>query len=153
MAKKRRNTTYDKFNKIIQLIENEGFSLKKALRIIDFSSATFDSIIDEEEDKLNQYTRAREKRTELIFEEMLEIANTPCEAVTTTIRDDGRIEQTKFDNVQHRRLQIETRKWMLGKMQPKKYGDKIDVTTDGEKLPTTSNAITIEIVKPTELDE
>ena len=25
--------------------------------------------------------------------------------------------------IEHRRLQIETRKWMLGRMAPKKYGD------------------------------
>ena len=26
--------------------------------------------------------------------------------------------------IEHRRLQIETRKWLLGKMAPKKYSDK-----------------------------
>jgi hypothetical protein len=27
----------------------------------------------------------------------------------------------------HRRLQIDARKWMLGKLNPKKYGDKLEV--------------------------
>jgi hypothetical protein len=35
---------------------------------------------------------------------------------------------------------------MLGKMQPKKYGEKLDLTSGGDKI--TSNDIKIEIVKP-----
>lgn len=153
MAKKRRNVTYEKFDKVIQLIENEGLSLRKALSIVKFSSDTFDCIIDEDENKMKRYARAREKRADLLFENILEIARQPSEGITTTIKDDGRVETTKFDNVQRSKAEIDAIKWMLGKMQPKKYGDKLDVTTDGEKLPATSNAITIEIVKPTELDE
>jgi hypothetical protein len=147
MAKKRRNVTYEKFDKVIQLIENEGFSLRKACLTTKMSFQVFDGICSEDEEKNKHYTRAKEKRTELIFEEMLEIANTPCEAITTTIRDDGRTEQTKFDNVQHRRLQIDTRKWMLGKLQPKKYGDKLDLTSDGKEMKNTPN-MTITIVPP-----
>ena len=41
------------------------------------------------------------------------------------------------DVIQRDRLRVDARKWMLGKMQPKKYGDKLDVTSDGEKISTT----------------
>ena len=44
------------------------------------------------------------------------------------------MEITKADMIQHRRLQIDARKWVLAKMNPKKYGDKVDLTSDGEKL-------------------
>lgn len=30
-----------------------------------------------------------------------------------------------------RRVAIEARKWLLGKRQPKKYGDKVDLTSNG----------------------
>ena len=32
----------------------------------------------------------------------------------------------------HRKLQIDTRKWMLSKMLPKIYGDKLELTGDKE---------------------
>lgn len=38
--------------------------------------------------------------------------------------------------VQARRLQVDTRKWYLSKVLPKLYGDKLDLTSGGEKLPT-----------------
>ena len=39
------------------------------------------------------------------------------------------------DDVQRARLIIDTRKWALSKQIPKKYGDKIDVTSGGKELP------------------
>ena len=36
---------------------------------------------------------------------------------------------TSDDTIQHRRLQVDSHKWMLGKMNPKKYSDKIQVDT------------------------
>lgn len=32
------------------------------------------------------------------------------------------------------RLQVDTRKWIASKLKPRKYGDKLDMTSDGEKL-------------------
>jgi hypothetical protein len=32
------------------------------------------------------------------------------------------------------KLQIDARKWKASKLAPKKYGDKMDLTTDGEKI-------------------
>ena len=47
----------------------------------------------------------------------------------------------------HRRLQVDARKWMLGKLNPKKYGEKLDVTSDGEKLNTPS-VVNVKIIEP-----
>jgi len=79
-----------------------------------------------EEDKkpfLEQYTRAREVQADAIFEEMFEIA------------DDGSNDWTKEDEgyrqngeaIQRSRLRIDQRKWAIGRMAPKKYGDKLNV--------------------------
>jgi hypothetical protein len=40
------------------------------------------------------------------------------------------------EDVARARLKIDVLKWQLSKEEPKKYGDKLDVTSDGEKLPT-----------------
>lgn len=67
-----------------------------------------------DEDFSNNYARAKDERAEFHFEECLEIAD-----------------NASVDDVQNARLRIDTRKWMLGKMAPKKYGDKIDVGVSG----------------------
>jgi hypothetical protein len=36
--------------------------------------------------------------------------------------------------VQRHRLQIDTRRWMLSKMLPKVFGDKVDLTSGGQQL-------------------
>lgn len=68
-----------------------------------------------------QYARARELQADTLFDECLEIANTPVMGVETKTNADG-VETKEGDMIQHRRLQIDTRKWMAGKMRPKKYG-------------------------------
>lgn len=78
----------------------------------------------------SQYTRAREIGYAKMADEILEIANTPKEGVTVKQNDKG-LETRKGDMIEHRRLQVDTRKWLLSKALPKVYGDKIDVQHGG----------------------
>lgn len=65
----------------------------------------------------DKYAKASDTRTENKFDEIEEIAkNEP--------------------DVARARLMVDTRKWYLSKIVPKKYGEKLDLTTGGEKLPT-----------------
>ena len=70
----------------------------------------------EYKDFRDNYARATDDRAESIFEEMLEIAD-GAEAETASIAK--------------ARLQIDARKWILGKMNPKKYSDKQQVEHTG----------------------
>lgn len=75
-----------------------------------------------------QYARAREEQADKIFDELLEIA------------DDGRndwIEKEQGSVVDHEhvsrsKLRIDTRKWMLARMAPKKYGDATNIKLSGD---------------------
>lgn len=81
-------------------------------------------------DFASQYARACEVRADEVFDEMLEIA------------DDA------TGDVNHRRLQIDTRKWSLSRMAPKKYGDKLAIG-GAEDLPPvqTEDRTAAEIVR------
>ena len=80
----------------------------------------------------DQYARAREAQADVLFDEILDIANTPIEGTKTKVNKDGEvIEVSKGDMIEHRRLQIDARKWMAGKLRPKVYGDKLDVDLTG----------------------
>lgn len=82
-----------------------------------------------------QYSYACELRQELLFEKMLEIAENPEQGEEITMDHNG-TKIVQKDMIQHRNLKVNTLKWQLAKLNPKKYGDKVDLTTDGEKLPS-----------------
>ncbi|MGN7772178.1 terminase small subunit protein [Phyllobacterium sp. 22552] len=75
-----------------------------------------------------QYARAMEARTNALAEEILEIADDSAGDVGITA--DGR-EVVKSDVIARARLRVDTRKWLMSKMAPKKYGDKISQEVSG----------------------
>lgn len=127
---------YDKeiyFPLILSEIE-EGASLRSVLKRNDMpNKQTFFNWIYEDKEKVDQYARACEKRAESIFEDILEIADDSSN--DTIYTDKGEYPDKEW--MARSRLRVDSRKWMLGKMNPKKYGDKLDVTTDGEKITQT----------------
>ena len=77
-----------------------------------------------------QYARAREDQAETLFDQMVTIADTPLIGTKTVTKATG-VEMTEGDMIEHRRLQVETRKWVLGKMAPKKYGERQQIEHSG----------------------
>lgn len=75
-----------------------------------------------------QYARAREAQADAIFDEILDIAD---DGLNDTYTDgDGQI-KTNQDVIARSRLRIDARKWMAGKLRPKKYGDIKEPESDG----------------------
>ncbi|EOC1267558.1 ubiquitin carboxyl-hydrolase [Cronobacter sakazakii] len=84
----------------------------------------------------DQYAKATETRADAIFEEMFDIADTVAEEAAA---------------VGKARLRIDTRKWALARMNPKKYGDKVSQeidhkSSDGSMTPhpTTIQLVPVE---------
>lgn len=120
------------FNEIIEIISKEGKSLRQVLRRKDMpSSQTFYKWIEEDSQKSKQYARACEERADAIFDEILDIADQSTH--DKKILDDGK-EVVDNEVVQRSRLKIDARKWVLSKMNPKKYGDKMDLTVDDKRM-------------------
>lgn len=72
----------------------------------------------------NQYARAREEQADAIFDDVKDIAD-----------------MAKPEDVQVARLRIDARKWMAGKLRPKKYGEKLELSGNAEA------PLTISVVK------
>lgn len=83
------------------------------------------------EEFCQKYARAKELQTQLLADQIIPIADTVRIGIKTVDKPTG-LETTTGDMLEHRRLQIEARKWLLGKLQPKKYGDKIQQEHTGE---------------------
>lgn len=71
-----------------------------------------------------QYARAMEARTNALAEEILDIAD---EGASDTYTDANGIERTNNEVIARSKLKVDTRKWLMSKMAPKKYGDKLDL--------------------------
>lgn len=124
------------FKEILRRISEEGKSVRAILLEETMPDQnTFYKWIGEDEEKKEQYAHACATRAEKIFEEIIEIADESQGDVITN--KDGE-ERLNGEFVARSRLRVDARKWVLSKMQPKKYGDKIDVTSDGKEIKAPS---------------
>lgn len=83
------------------------------------------------------YARARELQADYMAAMVLEVARkTKIGKLTrqTSSTNGGSETTEEFDNVARSRLEVDALKWQASKLAPKKYGDKLDVTTQGEKI-------------------
>lgn len=83
-----------------------------------------------------QYARARESQAEVMFDEILEIADDGSNDFMTVKKGNLEYEMENKEVTNRSRLRVDSRKWYLSKVLPKKFGDKLDMTTNGKDLPT-----------------
>ena len=74
-----------------------------------------------------QYVRAKEEGAEAIAEELFDIADDGTNDWMEKLDKEGECigYQLNGEHVQRSKLRIDTRKWYLSKIMPKKYGDRI----------------------------
>lgn len=70
----------------------------------------------------DQYARAREAQADYWAEEIIQIADDGANDTTTDAEGN---ERTNQDVIARSRLRVDTRKWLMARMAPKKYGDKV----------------------------
>lgn len=124
-----------------------GASLRKAIsKHKPLKATTFFKWLRDDEIKREQYARATIERAELMFEDMFDIADDGTNDWMEKFNDKG--ESTGWavngENIQRSRVRIDTRKWALSKMMPKKYGEKLDVTTDGQPIQSTPTIVFVD---------
>jgi hypothetical protein len=72
----------------------------------------------------DQYARAREAQADLLFDEILEIADNADGDVVVVKQEDGStVTRVNHANVHRAKLKVDARKWIAAKLKPKKYGD------------------------------
>lgn len=113
----------------------EGDSLRAICRDDDMPSVgTVCRWLTQNEAFQEQYTSAREIQAETFADELVLIADTPLIGTKTKTVGD-KVETIEGDMIEHRRLQVDTRKWVAARLLPKKYGDKLAVGGSKEMDP------------------
>ena len=108
-----------------------GESLRKAADAEGVAPSTVLLWVNTDAAFSEQYARAREIGYRLLADEIIEISD---EAEFEPVKGpDGETLEVRIDatTVARNRLRVDARKWMLSKMLPKVYGDKMQMTGDG----------------------
>jgi hypothetical protein len=99
-----------------------GLSAFKACKAAGVNQSTFNLWVNDDAKLAEDYARAREDLIERMANEVLELADSEVPADEYGKKD--------WQAIQKHKLQVDTRKWLLSKLAPKKYGDKIEVSGD-----------------------
>jgi hypothetical protein len=89
---------------------------------------------ENKDDFCTRYARAKEEQADFMIEEMIDIADDGSNDLMTITKGDIEYEQENKEVTNRSKLRIDTRKWIASKLKPKKYGDKLDLMSDGKKL-------------------
>lgn len=98
----------DKAREIIESIINEKLSLDKCIRERGINPNEFFQCIYRVPSLQQDYYRAQQARAELLADEIIDIADTELDANRARVR-------------------VDARRWYASKMQPQKYGDRIEL--------------------------
>lgn len=102
-----------------------GMSAFKACQVAGVNQSTFNLWLNDDAELAAEYARAREDLIERMAQEVLELSD-----VDVGLQPDGKKD---WAAVQKHKLQVDTRKWLLSKLAPKKFGDKLELTGDPDR--------------------
>jgi len=100
----------------------DGLSAFKACQAAGVPQSTFNRWVDADAKLAEDYAHAREDLIERMANDVLELADSEVPETGDGKRD--------WQAIQKHKLQVDTRKWLLSKLAPKKYGDKLEVSGD-----------------------
>jgi len=107
----------------------EGQSLRKAAEAVGSSAQSALRLVESDATFAEQYAQARVQGYHLLADEIVSISD------EQDVQAHYNGEEVKLDlsatAVARNRLRVDTRKWMLSKMLPKVYGDKLGVELSG----------------------
>ncbi len=108
---------------------SEGKSLRKVCLSEDMPDAsTIFRWLRTNEEFCKQYARAKEESADAMAEEILDLSDGAIGVIK------GGAEKKSGALAQAVRLQVDTRKWLMSKMKPKRYADHLDLTSKGDKI-------------------
>ncbi len=98
-----------------QVIEDlsNGLSLTKALEVSGTAKSTWANWLKYDDALQTEYARARDQYADAVFEDLVDLSDKATKEDYNAVK-----------------LQIDTRKWVLGRMKPKKYSDRVDSGED-----------------------
>jgi len=92
--------------------------------------------LNNSEELVKQYTRAREEQAETLVDEMIDIADYKRD---DTYLDENGNEIINQEVIARSRLRVEARKWVASKLKPKKFGDYTKIQAEVKDTSASSS--------------
>jgi len=124
----RQSTVTQEDTEAVLEMMREGHSLRKACAAQNVTTQSFLRLVEANEDLAVQYARARADMLDAQAQELEDIGDQAVRAQTAV-------------EVNGLRLKADNRKWLLSKLAPRKYGDKLELSGDKE------SPLTVQIVR------
>ena len=132
--------TQELADKVCQKIA-QGYSMRTVCSYDDMPAiSTLFKWIREKPEFSQQYAYATQERTEAMAEDILDIADDGSNDLMTIQKGNESYEIENKEVTNRSRLRVDTRKWLMSKMKPKKYGEKLELAGDKDN-PLTLNII------------
>lgn len=122
-----REKLYNRAIDIIKDIQENGASLSQACRDRNITRMQFIDYIEKDINLVDAYARAVDYRNDLKAENIIRLAHNRSNDMY--MDKDGNLKPNMVA-VQRDRLIIDSEKWLLSKLAPKKYGDRIQIDAD-----------------------
>ena len=119
--------TADQFNEVCDLMEVETIGLPHLCKRVGISTSSFYKYKKENPEAEKRYAQSKNTQCELIAYEIIDIADDGTNDFMTVVKGDEEYEAERKEVVNRSRLRVDSRKWLLSKLVPKKYGDTLAV--------------------------
>lgn len=139
--------TAELFDAICEGIANSDSGLVTICKSKNINAKTFYDWINDDEALRNKYACARELQAEYLADQIIEIADHTAKDTIHVDNEAGGYDMPNHEWINRSKLRVDARKWKASKLAPKKFGDKIDVTSGGDKIEPITK-IQVEIVSP-----
>lgn len=106
-----------------------GLSMRQSCIKAGIGASTWIDWVTADRELNERYARAREGLLDAMVDQILTLADSPVPTLDNGATDPGMVRQ--------RQLQIDARRWILSKLAPNKYGDRLDVSVTDNRISIT----------------
>ena len=106
-----------------------GLSMRQSCIKAGIGASTWIDWVTADRELNERYARAREGLLDAMVDQILTLADSPVPTLDNGATDPGMVRQ--------RQLQIDARRWILSKLAPAKYGDRLDVSVTDSRISIT----------------
>ena len=104
----------------------DGLSMRQSCLKAGLTAQTFLRAVDASPGLAERYAQARGALLDAMVDQILTLADAPVPVLENGATDPGMVRQ--------RQLQIDARRWVLSKLAPSKYGDRLDVSVSDTRI-------------------
>jgi hypothetical protein len=119
----------DELAELVPQFMSDGLSMRQACIKAGLTAQTFLRAVDASPGLAERYAQARGALLDAMVDQILTLADAPVPLLDNGATDPGLVRQ--------RQLQIDARRWILSKLAPQKYGDRLDVSVSDSRISIT----------------